>query len=639
MSAATPARRNRIHPLRDGLVAGVITFVTSAVGLSFIYVKARDAQLDAVRGELLQLARTTAAQVDGDLHSTITRPGQELTPEYREAMAPLVRMHRAAKDVFDVYTGVLRNEKVYWILDTSWEYPAPGDDEPPEAVMTPYENHDPELMRAFHEKIAIANVRPVRDPDHTYLSAFAPIYNSRHEMVAVLGVDMVLDALEARMATVRNALIEALLLVLVLSIGAGAVAMRFRKFAATIVHRLREARAQADVSAAEAQAASRAKGSFLAMMSHEIRTPMNGMLGVAELLRTMSPNAEQKRLLDILASSGASLVHIINDILDFSKMEVERLELRPQAFDLRAMIDELQHLLGAPAQTKGVAFIVEADEDLPSAVVGDRQRLTQVLLNLGTNAVKFTDHGEVRLLIRAQNADPTRARLSFAVTDTGIGMSEDALAKLFTPFTQVAESRRHRGGGTGLGLVIAQKLVALMGGAIQVRSAPNQGSTFSFDLELPAASSASDSLSVPILRLDSLAVLVAEDNAVNQTIIGAMLRQLGHRATIVENGCDALAALDDGDYDLVLMDCNMPLLDGLEATRQLRAGKSASNDSRVPVIALTANAMDHDREACFAAGMNGFLAKPLTIAALRTAIDAARAPRKAAVEQDSRRRA
>ncbi len=357
-------------------------------------------------------------------------------------------------------------------------------------------------------------------------------------------------------------------------------------------------------------------------MSHEIRTPMNGIIGVADLLRNLSPDAKQKKLIDILSASGSSLLRLINDILDFSKIEAERLELQPKPFELRALLDELEHLLGAHARTKQVTLKIEADPNLPAGVNGDRHRLSQVLLNLGTNAVKFTDRGEVRINVRALRVEDGNARLEFTVRDTGIGMDAEALGRLFTPFTQLANSRRHRGGGTGLGLVIAQKLVKLMGGRIRVQSQSTKGSTFSFAIELPTAEVTSATATCMVLRLEVLSILVAEDNAVNQTIIDAMLRMLGHQITMVGTGGEALAALASADFDLVLMDCNMPEMDGIEATQRLRAG--GVRDSRIPVIALTANAMEGDRERCLAAGMDDFVAKPVTIAELRKAIERVR---------------
>ena len=616
-----PKTRHNVHPLRDAIIAGVCTFVTAAVGLMIVYVKAKDAQLSAVRSEMLQLARSMAAEVDGDLHSTIVSQSQVGSPDYERLIAPLVRMHRDAKDVWFVYTGIYRDGRIYWILDTANHYRVPGNHAEPDPVMKLYEARDADYERAYRDGLEFTDVEPRIDDGHYYLSAAVPVRNRAGKAVAMLGIDMVLDALDARMAAIRQSLYLALTVVLLLSIGAGVVAHQLRRVAAQLVFKLRKARADAEHNAAAAESAARAKAQFLAMMSHEIRTPMNGILGVGDLLRTMAPDKEQKRLLDILASSGESLLRIINDILDFSKMEADRLQLHARPFELRALADELEHLLAPPARAKGVAFSVELDTLLPAGVEGDRQRLSQVLLNLGTNAVKFTDRGAVRLVMRAAVVPDSTARIVFAVSDTGIGMDAEALSRLFTPFTQFADAAAHRGSGTGLGLVIARKLVNLMGGDIAVFSEPGKGSTFSFSIELPVATLAGSTSTKGLRALSSLAVLVAEDNAVNQAVVAAMLKSLGHRATLVANGREALEALARDDFDLVLMDCNMPEIDGLEATRRLRAGSSAARDARIPVIALTANAMDGDRETCLAAGMDDFVAKPVTISTLRQVID------------------
>ena len=629
MTTGAP-RRSKIHPLRDALIAGVCTFVISAVGLSIVYLRARDAQFDAVRTEMMQLARAMAAEVDPELHKKIVSPEQQGSAEHLELLEPLARMHRAARDVWFVYTGVYRDGRIYWVLDTANLYRIPGNDAAPDPIMKLYETRDELYEQAFRDGVEFADPAPRLDDDgHNYLSVAAPIRDRDGKLVAMLGIDMVLDGLDTRMAGIRDALYLALAAVTLLSIGAGAVAHRMRRFAVAVVQRLTRARSQAEENAEKAEAASRAKATFLAMMSHEIRTPMNGMLGVADLLRNMSPDPSQKKLLDILAGSGESLLRIINDILDFSKIEAERLELRPRPFDLRGLLDELEALVGSQARGKRLSFVIEADPDLPAAVNADRQRLSQVLMNLGNNAVKFTDRGEVRLIVRVQAQAEGKATLQFTVKDTGIGMSAVAMSRLFLPFTQLAEARRH-GGGTGLGLVIAQKLVNLMGGRIELSSEPGKGSSFWFSLELPLAQPIAATGTTQILGLESMSVLVAEDNAVNKTIVEAMLRQLGHGITLVSNGREALDALSKDHFDLVLMDCNMPVMDGLEAARLLRAGAHGVRDVNVPVIALTANAMDGDREQCLAAGMDDFLAKPVSIAALRQAIERVRERRAAA---------
>jgi signal transduction histidine kinase/AmiR/NasT family two-component response regulator len=613
-----------IHPLRDALLAGICTFVTSAVGLGIVYVKARDAQLAAVKSEMLQLARSMASQVDGDLHRTILSQEQAGSPAHEKLLEPLVRMHRAARDVWYVYTGIYRDGRIYWVLDTARHFRVPGNDAPLDPIMKLYEQRDAPYEHAYRDGLEFTDVEPRLDDGHWYLSAAVPFRDRSGAVAGMLGIDMVLDALDARMVVVKRALTFALAVVLLLSIGAGAVAHRLRQFAAGIIYKLRRARADAERSAAEAESASRAKAQFLAMMSHEIRTPMNGILGVADLLRTMAPNREQKRLLDILKSSSGSLLRIINDILDFSKMEADRLDLHANPFELRALADELEHLLAPSARARNVGFSVELDPGLPPGVSGDRQRLAQVLLNLGTNAVKFTDQGDVRLALRAHAAPDGLARIEFSMRDTGIGMDPEALSRLFTPFTQFADSHARRGGGTGLGLVIAQKLVGLMGGKIIVMSSPGQGSIFSFTIDLPIAQVSGGTTTVQSLRIESLRVLVAEDNIVNQTVVAAMLRQLGHVATLVKDGRAALDALAVNEFDLVLMDCNMPVMDGIEATRRLRAGGGGVRNPGIPIIALTANAMEEDRERCLAAGMNDFLSKPVTLEALRVAMEKCR---------------
>ncbi|HET9862489.1 MAG TPA: ATP-binding protein [Steroidobacteraceae bacterium] len=624
-----PRRHNKIHPLRDALLAGICTFVVSAVGLAILYLRARDAQVDAVRTELLQLARATAAQIDGDLLGTLVSPEQQGSPEHLRLLEPLARMHRATQDIYYVYTGVYRDGRIYWVLDGANLYRVPGNDLAPAPIMSLYEDRDAAYEAAFRDGREYTDPEPRANADgHSYLSAAAPIRDSHGRLVGMFGLDMVLDKFEGRIASMRRVLYTALAVVTLLSIGAGAVAHQLRGFTAAVVAKMRRARAEAEQNAAAAEAANRAKASFLAMMSHEIRTPMNGMLGVADLLRARSTDPEQRKLLDVLAGSGESLLRIINDILDFSKIEAEKLELRPQVFELARLLAEVDALLGTQARARDLRFVIDASPDLPVVVQGDRQRLSQVLLNLGNNAVKFTDRGEVRLVVRSVEDAAGARRIEFSMRDTGIGISPESMSRLFTPFGQVSEGRTHRVGGTGLGLVISQKLVRLMGGEISVESAPRQGSTFRFALDLPLAERGADPVrpAVAAPRTGAaLCCLVAEDNAVNQMIVKAMLKQLGHIVTVVGNGREALAALAAGQFDLVLMDCNMPELDGLEATRQLRAGTAGSRAAGVTVIALTANAMDGDREACLAAGMDDFLSKPVSLNALREALDRAAA--------------
>ena len=301
----------------------------------------------AVRSEMLQLAR-----VDGAPKSTAisTRrwfhPRRPAVPNTSELLAPLVRMHRAAHDVWYVYTGVYRDGRIYWVLDTALSLPRAGQRRAGRPDHDAVRRHAIRPMSApFATALEFTDLEPRLDDGHYYLSAAVPIRDSHGKVVAMLGIDMVLDALDARMASCNAPWYRALLVVLLLSVAAGAVAHRLRQFAAAIVFKLRNARARCRAQrGGRGKSRRRAKAAFLAMMSHEIRTPMNGMLGVADLLRTMSPDPEQKKLLDILGGSGESLLRIINDILDFSKIEAERLELRPRPFEVRALLDELGHV-------------------------------------------------------------------------------------------------------------------------------------------------------------------------------------------------------------------------------------------------------------------------------------------------------
>lgn len=355
-----------------------------------------------------------------------------------------------------------------------------------------------------------------------------------------------------------------------------------------------------------------AKGEFLANMSHEIRTPMAGIIGLARQMSEQEDPRDLHQHAELIHASAEGLLAVTDDILDFSKIEAGKLELEEVDFLLTDTLQVIEALLAPRAEEKGIDFSVDVESSVPVALRGDPGRLRQVLLNLLGNAIKFTAKGFVRLTIRKDIVTAGRLRLRCIVSDSGVGIGEEAQRRLFTPFTQADSSTSRRFGGTGLGLVISRRLAELMGGEIMVQSELGQGSTFLFSVDLPLAEEAvakttPRQMARPKSRDEAL-ILLAEDNPVNQIVAVSQLEKLGCRVHAVSNGREVLEELRKTSYDVLLVDCQMPELDGYETTRRIR--QSERGNERLPVIALTAHAMAGDREKCIAAGMDDYLSKP-----------------------------
>jgi signal transduction histidine kinase/ActR/RegA family two-component response regulator len=376
-----------------------------------------------------------------------------------------------------------------------------------------------------------------------------------------------------------------------------------------------------------AEEASRAKSEFLANMSHEIRTPMNGIIGMTDLALMTPLSDTQRDYLQTVRDSAESLLVIINDILDFSKIEAGKLEIIAVDFSLRTLLGDTLKPMSLRAEEKQLRLTVDVGADVPDDLVGDPVRLRQVLVNLVSNALKFTDKGEilVRVVHDLESTPASRAALHFSVVDTGIGIPVDKQVAIFQAFTQADGSTTRLYGGTGLGLSISWQLVSLMGGQIQVESTPGRGSAFYFSITLPLASApvAAKPATAPVESVvvaKPLRVLVAEDNVVNRTLAEHLLRRRGHQPITVVNGREAVDALEKGSVDVVLMDLQMPEMDGFEATAAIRA-RERETGTRIPIVALTAHAMEGDRQRCLDADMDGYVSKPIDATELFSVID------------------
>jgi signal transduction histidine kinase/ActR/RegA family two-component response regulator len=494
--------------------------------------------------------------------------------------------------------------------------------------------HRPEYLQAMpHIEKVIAKadtVMALDEPSKSQLADLLVDFNTIGVDVQALSfagtseVSALLEKQDTTLLKQNNEIIRLTLAQLVfLLVAAGALALRQRKqeqerqALEDLTHELREAHFRAE-------AANRGKSQFLANMSHELRTPFNGMLGMMSLLESTPLTAAQADYLKTAKGSAQHLLTLLNDILDVSALEAGKMTLTPAPTQLRVVLHEVATLMRALAQDKKLNFSVETQAEIPPWVLADPTRLKQIIFNLISNAIKFTEHGSVTLTVVSHPRTDGNVGLAFLVRDTGIGMDDHVLAKLFQRFYQVDGGLARKFGGTGLGLEISQTLARMMGGAIEVESKPGEGSLFNLHLPFTPCPAPPQAQPTPEAALaaeasgQALRVLVAEDHPVNRKFVGILLDKMGYQATFCENGQLALEAAQNGEFDLVLMDVHMPVMDGLTATRGIRALPGAM--AEVPIIALTADVMNDAKDQALAAGVNAFVTKPVQVNQLQEVI-------------------
>jgi two-component system sensor histidine kinase/response regulator len=731
-----------------------------------VYLESAKALRAEIRDDLMRTAAVGAALVDGDLHRTLTSPAQETTQAYNEALEPLRRVQRARPEIAFVYTYVVSKGRVRFILDEDLAGDSDGDGVEDRAhIMEEYPQATPAMIRAAQLGVVTADDEVVTDRWGTYLSGYAPFYDRSGRVAGAIGVDMRVDAFEVHMSGVRYAAAAGFGTAIALSVAIGGLiglAARAERLADrhredTLVQ-LTQTNAELVEAKGRAESATRTKSAFLAAMSHEIRTPMNGVIGMLGLVLDAGLGEKQRKWAVTASHSAMALLAVINDLLDFSKIEAGKFGLESLDFDLRATLEETVELLAERAHAKGLELVCLVQPGVPDFLCGDPGRLRQILLNLGGNALKFTQSGAVVIRASLESTGGDSAIIRFEVSDTGIGIPASAQAKLFQPFTQVDPSTSRHYGGTGLGLSICKQLAELMGGSIGLRSAEGSGSTFWFTARLELTKSAihqmparGDLAGIRILLVEEnessrtmfghsvskfgmdkaeaqdaeqallllreasrrgapfeialvntqlpdldgfeLAVrikadpalkatriilvasvgqrghgrtteqvggsayltkpvresdlydciaatvagptggtvsrpqlitrhviaaararrrarlLLVEDHEVNQMLAVELLEREGYRVDVAGNGVEALKALAGAEYALILMDCQMPGMDGYEATAEIRKNEPAGR--HIPIVAMTAESMQGDRERCLAAGMDDYISKPI----------------------------
>jgi len=479
-------------------------------------------------------------------------------------------------------------------------------------------HHVRTIMNNHLIQIAIRTGQPGQAPESQVVSHYqVDTYNSKTEMTAQKLISLVTISL--RTYRLSKSLDRELEKRKKAEINLQLLNLELEKRVEKRTQELEESNKKLISMAQKAQKATQAKSEFLANMSHEIRTPMNAIVGMAAMLLDEHLSPTQQQYTEIISSSAEALLSIINDILDFSKIEAGELKLENQPFSPAQTLESIKALMKVKTDKKGLILTTHIRNDIPQLLMGDEGKIRQILINLTDNAIKFTKKGQVTITLSMENCSKTTTVIIYAIRDTGPGIPEEFMEKLFDKFSQADTSITRTYGGTGLGLAISKNLAEMMKGKIEVKSLPGKGSVFRVFLKLDRYTEKPQEKktelyknSAPSFDPEKVRILLAEDNPVNQKVALLMLKKHGFSATVVNNGVQVLNKLKNDPYDLVLMDIQMPEMDGIEAARRIRDPASKTRNRNIPIIAMTAHAMMEDQDRCLAAGMNFFLSKPIS---------------------------